>query len=371
MGYKAFKEHLGSLAGAVVADIAGNFSGQQDQKSAGKVSAKLLTKSPFEIPSSKAEMAREDPLSFKYIQYPIDLGSQELGHYIIFESGFVKYQPQQSDMFNNDSKSSQKDSINYFSNMKSKEELAQESGEALNNIDRITSKVPDGSISNSAIAIYMPPNVKVSYQQNYDTDTESGLAGDLQQAFTNVKNATGVRDKIIGAFEGVSGAVARQGAQAVGEFISLAGAGDPVRFGLKRIGLAINPRNEAFYNTPQQRTFSYTFDLWPRNADEAEIVNKIIHIFKYNSHPGLAKSGGFFVTPNYFKISYMFVDKENPHLHKIGACFCTSVDIDYSPDQQWSTFKTGQPVHTKLTVNFVEDRILTKGDIGDNPGASA
>ena len=362
MGFKAFKEHLGSLAGAVVADIAGNFQGQQDQKSAGKVSAKLLTKSPFEIPSSKAEMAREDPLSFKYIQYPIDLGSQELGHYIIFESGFVKYQPQQSDMF---SKSDQPTTETTLPGQKTKSE------QELSNVDRITSKVPDGSISNSAIAIYMPPNVKVSYQQNYDTDTESGLAGDLQQSFTNVKNATSVRDKIIGAFSGVSGAVARQGAQAVGEFISLAGAGDPVRFGLKRIGLAINPRNEAFYNTPQQRTFSYTFDFWPRNEDEAEIVNKIIHIFKYNSHPGLAKSGGFFVTPNYFKISYMFVDKENPHLHKIGACFCTSVDIDYSPDQQWSTFKTGQPVHTKLTVNFVEDRILTKGDIGENPGASA
>ncbi len=371
MGFKALANHIGSLAGSVVADIAGNFSQQQDQKSAGKVSAKLLTKSPFEIPSSQSETAREDPLSFKYIQYPIDLGTEELGHYIIFESGFLKYQPQQSDMFNRADVSSTNRPINYFSNMKSKEELAAEKGEALNNVDRITSQVPSGSLSNSAIAIYMPPNVKVSYNQSYDTDTESGLAGDLQQAFTNVKNATGVRDKIIGAFEGVSGAVARQGAQAVGEFISLAGAGDPVRFGLKRIGLAINPRNEAFYNTPNQRTFSYTFDFWPRNADEAEIVKKIIHIFKYNSSPGLASSGGFFVTPNYFKISYMFNDKQNPHLHKIGACFCTDVEVDYSPDGQWSTFATGQPVHTKLTVNFVEDRVLTKGDIGDDPRSSA
>tara|TARA_E500000081_G_scaffold149946_1_gene177689 strand:- start:2461 stop:3543 length:1083 start_codon:yes stop_codon:yes gene_type:complete len=360
MGFKALKNHIGSLAGAVVSDIAGAFQQQTDQKSAGKVSAKLLSKSPFEIPSSSAETAREDPLSFKYVQYPIDLGTEELGHYIIFESGFVKYQPQQGDMFKKSAKTE-----NRAPGEKSQTE------KELGNIDRVTSKVPDGSVSNSAIALYMPPNVKVAYNQSYDTDTESGLAGDLQQSFTNVKSAEGVRDKIIGAFEGVSGAVARQGAQAVGEFISLAGAGDPVRFGLKRIGLAINPRNEAFYNTPQQRTFSYTFDFWPRNADEAEIVKKIIHIFKYNSHPGLAKSGGFFVVPNYFKISYMFNSKENPHLHKIGACFCTDVEVDFSPDGQWSTFATGQPVHTKLTVNFVEDRILTKGDIGDDPRSSA
>ena len=55
MGFKALKNHIGSLAGAVVSDIAGAFQQQTDQKSAGKVSAKLLSKSPFEIPSSSAE----------------------------------------------------------------------------------------------------------------------------------------------------------------------------------------------------------------------------------------------------------------------------------------------------------------------------
>ena len=30
------------------------------------------------------------------MQYPLDLGSNELGHYILFESGFVGYSPQTS-----------------------------------------------------------------------------------------------------------------------------------------------------------------------------------------------------------------------------------------------------------------------------------
>ena len=59
----------------------------------------------------------------------------------------------------------------------------------------------------------------------------------------------------------------------------------------------------------------------------------------------------------------MHNNKENPHIHKIGAVFCTSVDVDYSPDGQYTTFDDGRPVHTKLTVNFLEDRILTKRDI--------
>ena len=229
--------------------------------------------------------------------------------------------------------------------------------------EKITSKIPVGSISNSAIAIYMPPNVKVGYNQSYDSDTETGLAGDVQEALTSAQSAENVSDAIIGALEGVSGGVFRQAGQAVGEFVSLAGAGDPVRFTMKRFGTAINPRNEAYYNTPTQRTFSYTFDFWPRNEDEAIAVENIIMIFKYNSSPGLASGDGLFTIPNYFKISYMFNNGANPHLHKIGACFCTSVDVDYTPDGQMTTFDTGQPVHTKMTVNFLEDRILTKTDI--------
>ena len=67
----------------------------------------------------------------------------------------------------------------------------------------------------------------------------------------------------------------------------------------------------------------------------------------------------------------MYNNGENPHLNKIGACYCTGVDVDYAPDGQFTAFgpdsktgsKGGRPVHTKLTVNFIEDRIITKSDI--------
>ena len=89
MGFKAFKQHIGSLAGSVVADIASNFMQSGQQKDAGKVSAQLLKKSPFDIPNSPSQKLRENPLTFSAVQYPLDLGSNELGHYILFESGFL------------------------------------------------------------------------------------------------------------------------------------------------------------------------------------------------------------------------------------------------------------------------------------------
>ena len=323
--------HVGELVNSFM-------GGGGDQKDSGKVSAQLLKKGPFDIPESPVNELVSNPLQFSAVQYPLDLGTNELGHYILFEAGFLTYEAQTDSMF-------------------------EASNAASGKQEQISGKIPEGSIKTSAISIYMPPGIKVGYSQSYDNDTETGIAGDMQEAISNVGSAEGTGNKIIEAMEGISGSVFRQAGQTVGEFISLAGAGDPVRFTMKRFGVAINPRNEAFYNTPTQRTFNYTFDFWPRSVEEAQAVENIITIFKHNSAPGLTSGDGLFVTPNYFKISYMHNNGPNPHLHKIGACYCTDVSVDYSPDGQFTTFKSGQPVHTQLSVSFLEDRIITKADI--------
>ena len=94
-------------------------------------------------------------------------------------------------------------------------------------------------------------------------------------------------------------------------------------------------------------------------------------IFKYNSSPGFAlkTQQSVFAVPNYWKISYMYNNGINPNLNRIGACYCTDVQVDYAPDGQYTTFGGevseggGVPVHTKLSVSMLEDRIITKRDI--------
>ena len=348
MGFKALKNHIGSLATGFITDIAGSaMSGSQ--KDAGKVSAQLLKKSPFEIPESQNEKLRANPLSFSAVQYPLDLGTNELGHYILFESGSFKYNPGNDSMFK------------YSSDAQTIETKGvKKKAERTRSI-----KLPNGTLSNSAISIYMPTGIKVGYNQSYDADTEAGLAGDIERGIQGIRDAETAADKVEAGLEGVVGGVARNLKTLLGEFVEMGGMGDPVRFLAKRAGVAVNPRNEAFYNSPSQRTFQFDFDFWPRNPKEAEAVEKIIAIFKYNSAPGFADKTlqSVFTIPNYWRISYMYNNGENPHLNKIGACYCTDVEVDYSPDGNFRTFENGQPVHTKLTVNFIEDRIVTKRDI--------
>ena len=355
MAFKALGQHIKNLAIPHVSEIVNNFVNSGSQKDAGKVAAKLMKKSGMDIPDSPSQAQVANPLSFSPVQYPLDLGSNELGHYILFESGFVGYSPQTSQFR---SKRVQTGTTGPAGRYKTY------SYEPFDK-QKVTAKTPSHSISTSGIALYMPQGVKVSYNQSYDADTETGLVGDLEAAGVAVGTAEGNAAKIEAALQGVIGATARNAKQILGEFVSLAGVGDPVRFAAKRAGVAVNPRSEAFYNSPNQRTFSFTFDFWPRSNEEAIAVEKIIAIFKYNSAPGFKAGtlGSVFTTPNYWKISYMFNSEENMSLNKIGACYCTDVEVDYSPDGQWTTFGDGKPVHTRLVVNMLEDRIITKQDI--------
>ena len=335
MAFKSLKNHISNLATPFLANVANNFVSKQGAKDAGKVAASLKQKSPFNIDQAPSAKLVQNPLSFSPVQYPLDLGNEQLGHYIIFESGFLGYSPQTSPL------------ISAAGRQKKK---------------RVNSKLSDKSITTAAIAIYMPPSIKVSYAQNYDTDT-AGIAGDLE-AMKQTLPADNSAEQIKAFLGGTAGIAIRQGKKLVGEAVSLAGAGDPIRYLQKRSGTALNPRNEQFYDSPDFRSFSYSFDFWPRNAKEAEAVKDIITIFKYNSSPGKkGDSGALFEIPNYFRISYMYNNQVNPNLNLISACYCTGVEVDYAPDGQPSFFPDGSPVHTKLTVNFTEDRILTKDDI--------
>jgi len=352
MAFSKLRNSLSNIATPFLANALNNFTKKSGAKDAGKVAAQLKKNGPFNISDAPAATLIENPLSFNPVQYPLDLGNNGLGHYILFESGFVGYSPQTT-----------KSNVAFGQNSKRQKR------------DKISSKLSDKSITTAAIAIYMPNSIKSSYQQSYEGDT-AGIAGDLEAikgsidslaassggppgTSTNMSSA-----QIKAALAGASGMAIRQGKKMVGELVSMAGAGDPVRFLQKRSGNALNPRNEQFYDSPDFRSFSYTFDFWPRSMEEAKAVNDIITIFKYNSSPGLkGDAGAIFEIPNYFKISYMHRGETNPHLNLISACYCQGVDVDYAPDGEPRFFEDGQPVHTRLSVSFIEDRIITKSDI--------
>ena len=378
--FKRVSSHLKSLATPFLSDITGTINGLVQGNNTisgqqGKVAAQLLKKSPFEKLDSPMEALKRDPLGFSQVQYPVDLTSNELGHYILFYTLQNKFTQGGRNGSSDLDMAAKVGLADYADNsdfaQKSIKNLRQSSTPEVKLDNSVLSKFPSHSTVTSALAVYMPPGVKVSYKNNYEAEATE-LSGDIAKTLGNVKGATSTSEQLKAISQGAVAGIGQYGKNLIGEAISMVGAGDPVRLFSKALGVAVNPQQEQFYVGPDFRSFSYTFDFWPRSQKELEAANNIILLFKYHSHPDLelSKSGGrMFFVPSEFEIHYLHMGKQNEYMNKISKCVCTSVDVDYGPEGEFKTFvadgRGAAPIHYKLSLSFTELELMTKQKIYD------
>ena len=370
------KDFFSTAGGFVASMLGGGGLEQSANNSQGKVAAKLLTKSPLELSRiDKVEDAKADPLAFSTIQYPSDLTSEELGHYIIFymvtnnsEAATLADGTKLGDFqANRDLAFAEDVSIDQEGGGRASiAELRSKTGTPpVSLTNTVTTAIPAGQKTTGAIAIYMPPGITTSYKNTYDIE-ETSLAGDILKTGKGLAAAESVKDSFDAIVSGVTGA----GTQKIKELLSGAldafGGGDVFRLFSKNVGLAINPRNEQFYVGPGFRSFSYTFQFYPKNQTETDNIQKIIKLFKYHAHPILDDSvynGRMFVVPSEFEIHYMFKESHNPYLHKISRCVLSDVEVKYGPEEQMSSFGDGAPTQYELSLTFTEQEFQTKSTI--------
>lgn len=134
-----------------------------------------------------------------------------------------------------------------------------------------------------------------------------------------------------------------------------------------------NPMLEVYYNGVSLRKFNFSFSLWPRSEQEAIEVQKIIELLRFHQAPEIKQNtGGFFlIPPSEFDISFMYNGKVNPNMDAISTCVLTNISVDYTP-KGFHAFesigsidnpelgKTGMPVGIGLSLSFMETQIITK-----------
>lgn len=377
---KRAASHLKGMATGFLSDITSNIGGiasgfsQSITGSQAKVAKQVLGKSPLEIDDGPQEAVKRDPLSFSFVQYPNELSTTESGHYILFYSIANDF----AGTSNLDFQAAAKTGISYpkfdskLGNVNSIRTLKTATGETIKPVkteNSVLSSFAQNTRVTSAIALYMPPGVKVSYGMDYEMENAE-LSGTIGQAIGKAKSAESTAEAIGAAIGGVKGGLVDYGKKLIGDLTSGLEAGDPVRLTSKALGVAINPHEEIFFNKPQFRNFNYTFDFWPRSPDEVRKVNDIIFLFKYHAHPEMDNSlagGRLFKVPSEYEIHYAVLDRANSYLNKISKCVLKTVDVQYGPEGQFSTFEPDQfgasPVHYKLTLEFQETQFLTKKQI--------
>ena len=225
----------------------------------------------------------------------------------------------------------------------------------------------------TAIALYMPPTVSVTYTANYtDTEIGSGAAAGLDV----IKAASQGLGSIVTSLTSdkvkndMVDAARKAGLGALGNVPGFQGSRE--LFEMQQGYIMTNRMEIAFKGIPK-RGFQYTFKMIPKSEQEAEEVRKIVTAFKMNMLPeGMGESGGFtgknLKIPNTFDIKYMFVGKENQYLNKISTCVLESMNVTYGGDR-YKTFDGNEegapPVETTMTLNFKEMELITKNKAED------
>ena len=219
----------------------------------------------------------------------------------------------------------------------------------------------------TAIAMYMPPSVNVSYAANY-VDTEIGAfsvgAGAAIKEFNRTgKLAAGARSFLDTVPDELKNVAARQILGAIGSII-------PGTQGLEEVagmatGQIIADRMELVFKGLPKRGFQYTFKMIPKSEQEAEEIRKIVFTFKANMLPEVREgpAGRGMIGPNTFDIRYMYMNRDNDFLHKISTCVLESMNVTYGGDRYRTFPDAGDgtpPVETTMTLNFKELELITK-----------
>jgi len=217
----------------------------------------------------------------------------------------------------------------------------------------------------TAITLYMPPSVQVSYNANY-TDTEIGAAAATgAQAYQDIVGGAAVGDTVNKALKGlgpeVGDGMIRKALGAIDMIPGLEGAMEVVEM---QRGFIKTPRMELAFKGIPKRSFQYDFKMIPKSAAEAEEIQKIIKGFKLNMLPEM-KSGtaNRLTMPNTFDISYMYNGAENQYLHKISTCVLETMAVTYGGDR-YKTFEASgngaPPVEVGITLGFKEMDLITR-----------
>ena len=155
--------------------------------------------------------------------------------------------------------------------------------------------------------------------------------------------------------------------------IAQAAVGGSGRLLTRQTGAVLNPNMQLLFKQPQLRPFQFTFQLTPREEEEALTVMQIIRLFKQAMAPIRSDSMLFLKSPHTFKLTYLHKTKDHPYIGSIKECALMSCGVDYTPDQNYSTYDDGVMTAYSLALQFKELEPVYNDDYGspEKPGSFA
>ena len=231
-------------------------------------------------------------------------------------------------------------------------------------------EMPSRKRLDTAIALYMPASVAVTYGAKYTDQEISPLAGAIGQAVGDMSGGMDLVDTFERALPRVTDGlqqVALKMTTGVLDGLGITGTREAIEIGRAEV---IADSMQLAFKGVERRSFQYTFKMTPKNAREADEIKKIVAAFKFNMMPEYKE--GKRDTLNYpatFDIEYHYKGKRNDYLNRVSECFLENVSVQYGGDR-YKTFdphnsEGAPPVETSVTLAFKEIEIMHRQKIMD------
>ena len=208
----------------------------------------------------------------------------------------------------------------------------------------------------AAIALYVPNSLSSSTSVNWsEMDNDEVLSGDLK-AMAILSVGGGPNNASAGQQKGLGNVV--QTAASWGAAKILGGQS----YLQKSIGMTPGQsKAQQLFKSVDFREFDLAYSFAPKNEDEGENVMRIIKMFKHHMLPEYYDAAQYlYIYPSEFEIKYYKGSEENAYIERQYTAVLTRVSIDYTPNNQFMTFKNGMPTNINLTLSFKELALASK-----------
>jgi hypothetical protein len=123
-------------------------------------------------------------------------------------------------------------------------------------------------------------------------------------------------------------------------------------------GQFVNDYAALSYSGSNFRSYTFSWDLYPDNEHDA---NALYSIIKTVRKAALPSYGGNMVT--YPSMWIVFPVTKNTIGMYLQHCVISDVTINYTPEGNLKTFKSGHPLHTNVSITFKELFRASRADV--------
>ena len=216
-----------------------------------------------------------------------------------------------------------------------------------------------GGAGGAVVYLPIPGGLSESTSVSYKESSLNALQLEGSKAISNFVKGSGKDTGLAGKIGEMQGAL-NANESTLKDLIGAGAAAAALQLNTNELlarqdGSILNPNMELLFNSPQLRSFGFSFKLSPRSSTEGKRILEIIRYFKQAMVPKKTQESFFLKSPNTFKVEYVHKGRGNhPGLNKYKECALVQCQVNYTPEGTYNTFIDGVMHSYEMTLQFRE-----------------